>query len=135
MGVPRLNPQAALGLVGTGDFRPPVPPGAFWYTPKEVARLRRVRVSKVMGWIRRGELEAINHADGRMGRPRWKISREALELFDRARSSRNMVRLPIARRRKGGLSRSASRSTPAGLTSGASPSLSRPSSPYASWPL
>lgn len=71
-----------------------------WYTPREVAAERRVRVGKVMTWIRRGELEAINMADDRMGKPRWKISDEALAAFDLARSSRSLIATPTAHRRR-----------------------------------
>ena len=99
MGAPRLNPEATLAPppVGVTD-RSSAPPGAAWYTPREVARQRRVRVSTIFGWIRRGELEAINHAPTHLGKPRWKISPDALAAFDRARSSRSMI-APSPRRR------------------------------------
>lgn len=69
-----------------------------WFTPGEVAASRRLRLAKVLNWIHRGELEAINCADNPSGRPRWRISIHALEAFDRARSSR-LVALPVSRQR------------------------------------
>ena len=68
-----------------------------WYTPADIARERKLRVSKVLTWIRTGELEAINLAEKRTGRPRWRISDEALAAFDAGRSNRAGVKL--ARRR------------------------------------
>lgn len=64
-----------------------------WFTPPQVARARSLRVSKVLHWIATGELMAVNHAQNRLGRPRWRISASALEAFDRARSNRAV--LPI----------------------------------------
>lgn len=69
-----------------------------WITPPELARQRGIRPAKVLAWIRRGELEAINLASSLDGRPRWRISPEALARFDAARSSRGSAR-PSGRRR------------------------------------
>lgn len=52
-----------------------------------VAELFGVNVSKVIGWIRRGELRAVNIAARTSKRPRWRISSEAIEQFEHARSS------------------------------------------------
>lgn len=71
---------------------------AQWLTPPEIAVERRIRLSKVLAWIHAGELEAINYAESPCGRPRWRISRDALDAFDRARSSRNHVTPPAPRR-------------------------------------
>ena len=98
MGAPRHNPETSPAPVGAGDFRPSAPPGTSWFTPREVAKQRRVRVATIFGWIRRGELEAINHANSRLGKPRWKISTDALAAFDLARSSRSVI-APSSRRR------------------------------------
>lgn len=59
-----------------------------WFTPPEVARERGIRVTKVLAWIKSGELEAVNHASNLCGPPRWRVSREALAGFDAARSNR-----------------------------------------------
>lgn len=64
---------------------------AEWFTPPQIARARGLRVGKVLAWIARGELEAINCADRPGGRPRWRVSAAALESFDRARSSRSRI--------------------------------------------
>lgn len=55
-------------------------------TPPEVARLFRVSNSKVLTWIRNGELRAVNVAT-RMGgfRPRYRIDREDIAAFERWR--------------------------------------------------
>jgi hypothetical protein len=42
---------------------------------------------KVLGWIKRGELRAINVADKQGKRPRWRISPEELQDFLRSRTS------------------------------------------------
>jgi excisionase family DNA binding protein len=52
-------------------------------TPPEVARLLRVSPEKVYGWIRRGELRAVNV--GNCSRPRYRVSRDNLEAFLAAR--------------------------------------------------
>src|SRR3954463_7819194 len=62
-----------------------------WYTPPQIARARCLRVSKVLAWIARGELEAVNFAERAGGRPRWRISATALAPFERARSSRPIL--------------------------------------------
>jgi hypothetical protein len=59
-----------------------------WYTPKEIARTRRISPAKVLGWIRSGELEACNYADRESKRPRWRISAEALNKFELGRRNR-----------------------------------------------
>jgi len=67
---------------------------AKWFTPPEVARERGIRLSKVLHWIHSGELEAVNHATGVLGRPRWRVSSDALEQFDLARSNRSRIAPP-----------------------------------------
>jgi excisionase family DNA binding protein len=55
-------------------------------TAEQTARLLRVRQSKVLAWLRSGELRGadLSERPGR-GRARWRITREALEEFLRAR--------------------------------------------------
>lgn len=65
---------------------------ADWLSPYQLARERGVRVGKVRAWIASGELLAIDHSATRNGRPRWRINRQALEEFDRARSNRVNVK-------------------------------------------
>ena len=52
----------------------------------------------VLGWIRRGELRAIDVSRNRGGKPRWRISAEALAAFELARTA--SPPLPRTRRRK-----------------------------------
>lgn len=59
-----------------------------WLTPPQVARERGIKPAKVLAFIASGELEAVNHATNRGGKPRWLISRAALDAFERSRSNR-----------------------------------------------
>lgn len=58
-----------------------------------------VTVHTVLGWIRSGELRAVN-VGRRLGakKPRWRITVEALEAFEQARTATPPP--PRARRRK-----------------------------------
>jgi hypothetical protein len=55
-------------------------------TPPEVARLLRCSPEKVIGWIRAGELKAINAAARLGGRPRYLVDRAELGDFERRRT-------------------------------------------------
>lgn len=70
-----------------------------WLSPPQVARERNIRTSKVLAWIRSGELVAVNYATRRGGRPRWRVSRAALDSFDAARSCRALT-LPTSTPRR-----------------------------------
>ena len=52
-------------------------------TPPEIAKLLRVSPEKALGWIRSGELKAVNVGNG--FRPRFRVSRENLDAFLKAR--------------------------------------------------
>lgn len=54
-----------------------------YLTPPEIAKLLRVSPEKVLGWIRRGKLKAVNVGDG--FRPRYRVSRENLDVFLKSR--------------------------------------------------
>jgi transposase len=56
-------------------------------TVTDIARRYRVGQDKVRGWIRRGELRAINTAARRCARPRFVVTAEALEEFEQGRSA------------------------------------------------
>src|SRR6478735_6307472 len=58
-----------------------------WHSPAEIARMLRIPSAKVVGWIRRGELLAVNVADNLDGRARWRVSPESLANFLRSRES------------------------------------------------
>lgn len=54
-------------------------------TPPEVAVRYRVSADKVRGWIRRGELPAVNVASTLTGKPRFVVTAEGLAAFERKR--------------------------------------------------
>jgi excisionase family DNA binding protein len=78
---------------------PDAAPAGRGLTVSEVASRLRVSEDKVRGWIRRGELIAINVADSLLGKPRWTISHEALAAFENLRTSAPPP-APPRRRRK-----------------------------------
>jgi transposase len=53
--------------------------------PPAIAKRYGVSNAKVIGWIRSGELAAINLASRGCTRPRYAVSPESLEQFERAR--------------------------------------------------
>jgi hypothetical protein len=55
-------------------------------TPPDIAKQLGVATGKVLGWIRTGELKALNLANRGCRRPRYSVSPEALEEFERARA-------------------------------------------------
>jgi hypothetical protein len=73
------------------------PPGS--YTVAEVAARYRVGEDKVRGWIRRGELVAVNVASALCGRPQLRITAEALAAFEGRRSACPPPS-PVRRRRR-----------------------------------
>ncbi len=69
--------------------------------PSAVAELLGVRIGSVLAWIRSGELRATNCAERPGGRPRWRVSQEAIDLFLAKRSARPDSRPASARRSRG----------------------------------
>ncbi len=67
------------------------------HTPPTIAKLLGIKVDKVHAWIRAGELKAVNVAQKRSGRPRWRVLDEQLQDFLRSRES---VKPPPRRRRR-----------------------------------
>ena len=57
------------------------------YTVQDIQRRYNVTVQTVLGWIHSGELRAVN-VGRRQGakKPRWRITQEALEAFEQART-------------------------------------------------
>jgi len=53
-----------------------------FYRPPELARRWGVSADKVHRFIKSGELEALDLSTGRNQRPRYSISREAVEAFE-----------------------------------------------------
>ena len=56
-------------------------------TPNELAYRYGVGIHKVLGWIARGELRAINVAADLGGRPQWVILPEHLAAFEARRAA------------------------------------------------
>jgi hypothetical protein len=68
-------------------------------TPPQYAKDIGVDPAKVIAWIKRGELRAMNVATNTNGRPRFRISLEAIVEFEERRSARQPVK-PVRRKRK-----------------------------------
>lgn len=68
-----------------------------YLTPPNIAKRLGVTCDKVLGWIRSGQLRAVNLSEG--GRPRWKISPTDLETFLTTKSNRVAATEPRRTRR------------------------------------
>ena len=68
------------------------------YTPPAVADRYGVSPEKVIGWIKAGELRAVNVAATTGGRPRWRISEADLLAFENRRAAG--VEQKLVRRRR-----------------------------------
>ncbi len=68
-------------------------------TVRDVARRYRVSPDKVRGWIKQGELPAINTAARMCGKPRWVITPEELASFEAKRRAVTSPK-PTPRRKK-----------------------------------
>jgi excisionase family DNA binding protein len=69
-------------------------------TVPEVAARLRVGRDRIRGWIRRGELRAINTGRTRCGRPRYVVTPEALAEFERGHDATTPAARPRRRRRE-----------------------------------
>lgn len=86
-----------LGRRGARRMSETLAPGL---TVRDVARRFRVGEDKVRGWIRRGELNAINTADRRCYRPRFVVTADALAAFEIGRAAATPNVAKPQRRRK-----------------------------------
>ena len=68
-------------------------------TPPQYAKRLGIKPSKVLTWIVRGELRAVNVALSTTGRPRWRIPPDAIIAFENQRAAKLVVK-PTRRRRK-----------------------------------
>ena len=70
-------------------------------TATEVATLLRVRISKVLAWLRSGELRGFDLSEkpGK-GRARWKISRDDLQAFLEKRQPKPLTSTSTRTRRR-----------------------------------
>ncbi len=70
-------------------------------TPPKYARELGVKPDKVIGWIRSGELRAIDVSlQPGIGRPRWRIPWDAIVAFENARTNRPAIKPVKQSRRK-----------------------------------
>lgn len=69
-------------------------------TPNEVAYRYGVGIRKVLGWIERGELKAVNVATDPKKQPRWSILPGFIEEFERSRAPKVQKPAPRTRRPK-----------------------------------
>jgi excisionase family DNA binding protein len=70
------------------------------YTPPELAALLGVSPDKILGWIRSGELRAVNVAARLGGKPRWTVSTDDLRAFETRRSNEARTLDTTERRRR-----------------------------------
>ncbi len=73
-----------------------------WLSPPKLARMLGIEPPKVIGWIKRGELRALNVADKKNGRPRYRISPDALDEFMRPRETKSLAPNPVVRKANNG---------------------------------
>ena len=69
---------------------------AVWFGVGDIARSWRVNESKVLGFIKSGELRATNVATQAGRKPRWRIRPADLEAFTAARAA--VPQTPVTRR-------------------------------------
>lgn len=58
-----------------------------FYTPPQLAKEWGLDADKILGWIRSGQLIAVNMATTTGGRPRYRISAEEAQAFQKRRSN------------------------------------------------
>ncbi len=58
-----------------------------YFSPPELAKLWGVNANKVLGFVRTGELRAVNVAASTLGRARWRISPSDIAVFEQRRSA------------------------------------------------
>jgi hypothetical protein len=66
----------------------------------DLCRRWKVGPDKIHGFIRSGELLAVNVASTLAGRPRWRIMPDAVTQFEQRRSSTPLPKPPRRRRRQ-----------------------------------
>jgi hypothetical protein len=71
----------------------------YMLTPSELAKRWRVSASKVLGFIHRGELKALNIAARPGGRPRFRINPADIAAFENRRSVHTVARSPPRKRK------------------------------------
>ena len=74
-----------------------------YLTPPAIAQRYGVDPSKVIGWIRRGELRAIDVSSSTGGRPRFRISPADLAVFESSRAADPQPKVTRRRRKDPGI--------------------------------
>lgn len=69
------------------------------WTPPELASEWGVSPDKILGWIRSGELPAMNLATTQAGRPRYRIDQAGIETFQRRRANQSPTPKPTRRQK------------------------------------
>jgi hypothetical protein len=69
------------------------------YTIADLCRRWRAGGDKIRGFLRRGELVAVNIAANLSRRPQWRITAESVERFEQRRSSAPALK-PARRKKK-----------------------------------
>jgi hypothetical protein len=72
------------------------------YSVADLCRRWKVGADKVHGFIRRGELVAVNVAANLSGKPQYRVTPEAVAEFEKRRSSAPLPPPPRRRRRSAG---------------------------------
>jgi excisionase family DNA binding protein len=85
--------ESSVGLMTKASFEREV------MTPEEVATILGTGLTKVRGWINKGELTAHNLASSNAHRPRWRITRSELDEFLQRRTNSQRVMRASARSR------------------------------------
>jgi hypothetical protein len=70
---------------------------AHGFSVADLCRRWKVGADKIHGFVRRGELLAVNVATNLSGRPQWRVTSRSVELFEKKRSSAPMPK-PARRR-------------------------------------
>lgn len=69
-------------------------------TPNDLARRYSIGIHKVLTWIAKGELRAVNVAADPRGRPQWSITAEDLAAFESRRLATPPLPKPQRRTKK-----------------------------------
>jgi transposase len=75
-------------------------PVTSFLSPPAIAKRYGVDPHKVLSWIKRGELHAIDVAGQTGGRPRYRISQEAIAQFEARRSAEPSPKITRVRRQR-----------------------------------
>jgi excisionase family DNA binding protein len=72
------------------------------YSIRQIAERFAVGQHTVLGWIKSGELTAVNVSRRPGCKPHWRITSEALQAFELLRSAQPVESQPRRRRKKSG---------------------------------